>query len=60
MTYLRWFRRRSLQELMLVELAEAEMSKLKAQSALEYATAIVEYETKRIKRLRALTSGARA
>ncbi len=47
------FGKLSLLELASAELAEAERRKMEAHSAQEYATAIISYETARIKRLRA-------
>jgi hypothetical protein len=46
------FRRPSPVEMAAVELAEAELSRLKAHTAVEYATSMVTYEDARIKRLR--------
>ena len=46
------FRRPSPTEMAAAELIEAELNRLKAQSAVEYATSVVTYEDARIKRLR--------
>lgn len=46
------FRRLSATEVAASELTEAELNRLKAQTAVEYATSVVSYEDARIKRLR--------
>lgn len=46
------FRRPSPAEMAAAELAEAELNRLRAHSAVEYATSVVAYEDARIKRLR--------
>jgi len=45
-------------EMAATELAEAELHKLEAHSAVEYATSVVSYEDARIKRLRKFLSDA--
>lgn len=45
------FRQSTATELVIRELAEARLSKLEAETAVDYATAIVEYNDARIKRL---------
>ena len=47
------FGRLSLLELASAELAEAERNKMEAHSGHEYASALIQYETARIKRLKA-------
>lgn len=46
------FRRLTLAEKAATELAAAELSRLEAQTAVEYAASVVSYEDTRIKRLR--------
>lgn len=46
------WRRPSPAEIAAAELAEAELNRLKAQTAVEYASSMVSYEDARIKRLR--------
>jgi hypothetical protein len=46
------FRRPSPTEMAAAELVEAELNRLKAQTAVEYALSVVGYEDARIKRLR--------
>ena len=48
----RLFRKPTPQEMAARELADAELSKLEAQSAAEYAKSVVSYNDDRIKRLR--------
>lgn len=45
-------------EMAATELAEAELHRLEAQTAVEYATSVVSYEDARIKRLRKFLSDA--
>lgn len=54
----RAFRRLTPLEVAARELAEAELSKLQAQSAAEYAQSVVTYNDARIKRLRKLLADA--
>lgn len=51
-TFKSLFRKRTLLEIASAELGEAELQKLNAQTAQEYAESVVVYNTNRIKRLK--------
>lgn len=57
-TIKRLFRKLTPVEVVSRELVEAELSKLEAQTAQEYASSMTEYHEKRIKRLRAFLKAA--